>query len=808
MKLLSQKLNANPAVLLAGLLLIPTGSQAAQMAYEGFDYAPGTNNLTTQNGGSGWNGAWQTVNNGSASVVAGSLAAGSSAPAGYDLRSVGNSSNLPTNQRTGRFLDTSTNGPFGARGYRDPNGNIGKDGTTLYLSFMQQPNGMSAYYEFEFHRGNLGDPGRIAGIGNDQGGDNVNLRAPNGTHTFIGSGTNTVNYYVVRIDFKPGNDDVYVYRNPTSTTEPGVPTLTRLGASDMSFNGISFGAFNNGRTVAHDEIRIGQSWDDVTLPANAQPVFVNQPQTTTTSYAGGTFGLNAVAGGYPLPTYQWYKGVDPVIGQASATLSLSNVQPGDAGAYHVVATNSQGSAISNVGTLVVQTTPPGLLAYEGFDYNTGTANLDGKFGGLGWGAAWAAVDGGGANVHAGSLAAGNNAPNGHDAQSIGNSAFIPNEKRSGRLMDTTPNGRLGLAGYVDGNGNVGADGKTLYLSFLQQPDGTSLFYEFEFHRGNLGDPGRIAGIGNDTGAAVVNLRTPTNSPTLIGPGSTGVNFYVVRIDYKAGSDEVRIYQNPLSATEPGTPTLLKTDGGDLSFNGLSIAAFVGRTVKHDEIRLGQNWSDVVFGTSRRELTWIGDGTSNNWNFATANWNDGVGATQFADGDPVTFSDAGSDTPAVNIPATVSTASLTATNISKNYTLGGAGPINSSGGLTKSGAGSLTLNAPSVFGAGVIMNDGSLTLNSTASFGGNLNANAGNVILSGNNTFTGRLLGTLGSHTLSGTTSFTGLESTNANFTITGPTSITGTSSPVWLGNLAGANSSMTIEAGGALTISGNLSDAW
>lgn len=812
MKPISHPICANASVLLAGLLLTSNVSHAAQMAYEGFDYATGAGNLTTQNGGTGWNGAWQTVNNGSADVVTGSLLASGNAPAGYDLRSLGNSSNLPNNRRTGRFLNTSTNGPFGTRGYRNGNGHIGADGTTVYLSFMQQPNGTSAYYEFEFHRGDLGDGGRIGGIGNDQGGDNVHLRAPGGTHSFIGTGNTAVNYYVVRIDFKPGNDDVYVYRNPTSTTEPGVATLTKLAATDMSFNGISFGAFNNSRTVAHDEVRIGQTWEDVNIPVAASSVFVSQPRSSTSAYIGGSVTLTAVANGDPAPTYQWFKGVVPVIGQTGTTLTLSNVQPGDAGAYHLVATNTQGSVSSSSATVVVQTTPAGLLAYEGFDYNTGTTNMDGKGGGLGWGAPWIAVDNGGSGVQTGNLSAGTNAPNGYDLQSLGNSSFNPNGQRSGRLVDTAPGGRLGSAGYVDGNGNVGADGKTLYLSFLQQPDGTSKFYEFEFHKGNLGDPGRIAGIGNDTNNPVVNLRAPNNATSLIGPGSTGVNFYVVRIDFKPGNDDVRVYQNPISAFEPGTPTLIKADVADMSFNGLSLAAFDNnRTVKHDEIRLGQNWSDVVFGTSRLPLTWVGNGTTNNWNSTDTNWNDGTGATPFTDGNPVTFDDNGSDSPAVNVTTSVSTGSVTVTNSTNNYTIGGSGTINCSGTLNKSGSGSLTLTGPSNFSSAITVSGGSLALNGTTLVGSQLNLNADTVAttLGGTNTFTGTLFANAGTLALSGSNSFGGMVTTNTASTITGPTSITGTGgTTVFIGNLPGANASLTIEAGGSLNITGVFSDSW
>jgi fructan beta-fructosidase len=233
------------------------------LAYEGFAYASGTSSLSGGEGGRGWAAPWVTVNNGSGDIVAGSLAGGAWVPAGFDSEATGNKCHLPNGRRVGRFLDTSPNGPFEAHGLVDGNGRIGKDGTRLYLSFLQKPDGTSYFYEFEFHRADLGDNGRIAGIGNDRTGDNVHLRAPNGTHTLIGAGDAKVNFYVVRIDFKPGDDDVRVYRNPTSATEPGEPTLTRLNASDMSFDGISFGAFVSNRTVMHDEIRLGTSWSVV-----------------------------------------------------------------------------------------------------------------------------------------------------------------------------------------------------------------------------------------------------------------------------------------------------------------------------------------------------------------------------------------------------------------------------------------------------------------------------------------------------------------------------------------------------------------
>ncbi len=298
MKLISPKSRAKCAALLAGWLLAPAGLQAAQLAYEGFNYPTGPATLTGQTGGTGWSAGWATIVGTSADIVAGSLAATGHAPAGFDAASLGNCCNLGNNRRVGRMLDTTGGGAFGSRGYRDANGRIGADGKSIYISFLQQPNGSTSYYEFEFHRDDLGDPGRIGGIGNDQGSNtNVFLRS-GAAQTAVGPGNFAVNFYVVRIDFKPGNDDVYVYQNPTSATEPGVPTLTKLAASDMSFNGISLGAYLGSRTVAHDEIRIGETYADVVAGTTRPPPVRIMPVGDSITDGAGA------AGGYRNKLYQ------------------------------------------------------------------------------------------------------------------------------------------------------------------------------------------------------------------------------------------------------------------------------------------------------------------------------------------------------------------------------------------------------------------------------------------------------------------------------------------------------------------------
>lgn len=231
---------------------------------------------------------------------------------------------------------------------------------------------------------------------------------------------------------------------------------------------------------------------------------------------------------------------------------------------------------------------PGLLAYEHFDYPAGT--LGGQNGGDGWNGDWSDVLITGTKVLAGSLLGSTNVPSGYDAQSSGNSAFIPNDRRVARYLDCSVSGNFGLYGYLNSNGRIGADGKTIYISFLEKPSKTSLFYEFELNRGMT----RISGVGNDTHTDNVNLRGPDNSFTSIGTGNTNVNFYVMRIDFKAGGDDVRVYRNPATDTEPDQPTLTMDDFADMSFNRISLAAFAnGNTAKFDEIRIASSWQYAI-----------------------------------------------------------------------------------------------------------------------------------------------------------------------------------------------------------------------
>lgn len=80
--------------------------------------------------------------------------------------------------------------------------------------------------------------------------------------------------------------------------------------------------------------------------------FVVMPPINSTNCPGTTanFSVNATGSGL---AYQWYHGADLLIGQTAGTLTLSDVNAGNAGTYSVVITGECGSSLTNSAVLVV-----------------------------------------------------------------------------------------------------------------------------------------------------------------------------------------------------------------------------------------------------------------------------------------------------------------------------------------------------------------------------------------------------------------------------------------------------------------------
>jgi hypothetical protein len=87
-------------------------------------------------------------------------------------------------------------------------------------------------------------------------------------------------------------------------------------------------------------------------PRPQPPAITQLPQDASVA-AGATVGLSCAATGDPPLAYQWLFNNLPIPGGTSTSLSLSNVQPFQAGQYAVTVTNSVGSITSFAATLAV-----------------------------------------------------------------------------------------------------------------------------------------------------------------------------------------------------------------------------------------------------------------------------------------------------------------------------------------------------------------------------------------------------------------------------------------------------------------------
>jgi autotransporter-associated beta strand protein len=117
------------------------------------------------------------------------------------------------------------------------------------------------------------------------------------------------------------------------------------------------------------------------------------------------------------------------------------------------------------------------------------------------------------------------------------------------------------------------------------------------------------------------------------------------------------------------------------------------------------------------LTWVGDGTANNWDVQnTTNWVNAGNLDSFYTLDNITFNNTGSASPAVNLTTTLFPGSVTV-NGAQSYTFGGSGQFAGPMALTNTGTGTLTLNTSNTFAGGTVINNGTVQLtfdNGTAS----------------------------------------------------------------------------------------------
>lgn len=247
----------------------PDGPRGGLLASEGFFYYTGP--LSGRNGSFGWSGAWFDIASdgrpGTNGVAAGSLT--------FDKVPAGGNRAVQTGQhnRIRRTLDTSVGGVFDLAGMvenQDGVRLIGKDRSTVYLSFLQRTSDTDdVFYGLEVHRGD-GNANRVLCIGNgaDQTRYGVSSRYNGyGSSMFkpLGEEDTDVNLFVVRFTFGQDNrDTVDVYRNPRSLTDESQATIDASLQGNFAFDRIGMGNFDGSKTHEVDRIQIGTSFAAVT----------------------------------------------------------------------------------------------------------------------------------------------------------------------------------------------------------------------------------------------------------------------------------------------------------------------------------------------------------------------------------------------------------------------------------------------------------------------------------------------------------------------------------------------------------------
>ena len=224
------------------------------LAYgESFSYPVGKVISHVGKGGYGWQSKW--LYNGE--ILKGAL----EAPKGVLLaRSEGEHLSL---KKTGceRYLDCSAKGPFAKAWLRNKYRKIGVTGKSVYISFIYETSATRQRHEFILLR----NKARVASFGNNVlSKKEFNLSVGQQKSNPITAGNNKVNFVVLRIDYKSGDDEVSVYMNPPSLDEE--PTASAWKSplkGDLTFDGIGISAAGI-PSLKIDEIRIGNSYKSVT----------------------------------------------------------------------------------------------------------------------------------------------------------------------------------------------------------------------------------------------------------------------------------------------------------------------------------------------------------------------------------------------------------------------------------------------------------------------------------------------------------------------------------------------------------------
>ncbi|TWT48592.1 hypothetical protein [Botrimarina hoheduenensis] len=254
----------------------------------------------------------------------------------------------------------------------------------------------------------------------------------------------------------------------------------------------------------------------------------------------------------------------------------------------------------------------GLYAYDGFDYPQGP--LGQQNGGFGWAGPWADIEA--------ACPPGQIATNVAEIGSLrmpglpmigGRAAQVAQQNRVRRALSTSLGGVFDAAGMVenqDGLRLVGANGKTVYLSFLQRVDlpGDG-FYGFELHRGD-GNGNRVLCIGSGADGAGYGVTSNYNAYGAANYPRMGAerdepSLYVIKIEFgPQHRDVVTVLRNPVSLLDERGAEATAQLRGNFAFDRISFGNFDGKKCHEvDEVRVGTTYRAVT-GRRDRGADWL------------------------------------------------------------------------------------------------------------------------------------------------------------------------------------------------------------
>ncbi len=158
-------------------------------------------------------------------------------------------------------------------------------------------------------------------------------------------------------------------------------------------------------------------------------------------------------------------------------------------------------------------------------------------------------------------------------------------------LDTSTGGLFDERGYLDTNGDVGADNSVLYMSWLTQSETAE----------SSGYAGLAFFLGSDTSEQLFIGKLDDGQyggtgglGTFGTPLDTDTHMIVARFSFQDGNDQIDVFLDPDLTLPEHMQTIDGSTSLDLQFDRLRLSSGGGAgSWLWDEIRFGENWASVA-----------------------------------------------------------------------------------------------------------------------------------------------------------------------------------------------------------------------